>query len=81
MTLATPEAASSLSPQSDMRGGVVAALVCYSFWGILPILFRLLDGVPAKQAFAGHHQVDAAAFDFLGFLGVHRCGGGQFTVD
>ena len=29
----------------DARRGVVAALLAYSMWGFLPILFRLLDGV------------------------------------
>lgn len=48
----TPAASSPRSPHADMRGGVIAALAAYSLWGFLPILFRLLDGVPAVMIVA-----------------------------
>jgi len=49
----TPEPAAAPIPlKTDMRGGVLAALSAYLLWGFLPILFRLLDGVPAVMIVA-----------------------------
>jgi chloramphenicol-sensitive protein RarD len=49
----TPAAAApKSSSQADLRGGVLAALAAYTLWGFLPILFRLLDGVPAVMIVA-----------------------------
>jgi chloramphenicol-sensitive protein RarD len=35
-----------------MQGGLLAGLVAYVFWGFLPIVFKLLDGVPSATIVA-----------------------------
>lgn len=43
----------SLTPaQHTLRGGLVAGLAAYLLWGFLPIVFKLLDGVPSATIVA-----------------------------
>jgi chloramphenicol-sensitive protein RarD len=44
---ATPEAVVVPPGGTDDRAGIAAALGAYILWGFLPILFRMLDGVPS----------------------------------
>ena len=36
-------AASAAAPADNDRSGLIAGLVCYSLWGLLPLLFGLLE--------------------------------------
>lgn len=44
---ATPKAGSPGPKQTSVNDGIWAALGAYGLWGFLPILFRLLEGVPS----------------------------------
>lgn len=37
--------APSVADRRDVRSGVIAAVATYGLWGVLPLFFRLLDGV------------------------------------
>ncbi|MBX9886065.1 MAG: EamA family transporter RarD [Novosphingobium sp.] len=41
-----------MTASSSRHNGVVAAIATYSFWGVMPIYFKLLGGVPAPELLA-----------------------------
>lgn len=43
---------SPASAEKTLRGGLGAGLAAYALWGFLPILFKLLDGVPSATIVA-----------------------------
>ncbi|MHB1109183.1 MAG: EamA family transporter RarD [Devosia sp.] len=43
---------SPASAEKTSRGGLIAGLAAYALWGFLPILFKLLDGVPSATIVA-----------------------------
>jgi chloramphenicol-sensitive protein RarD len=56
-----------------VRGGVLFALCAYLLWGLLPIYWKLLAAVPAREII-GHRVVWAALF-MAAILAVRRRGG------
>lgn len=45
----------SINPNDNngsIREGLVAALMAYLFWGVFPIYFKIIDGVPSEEVFA-----------------------------
>ena len=38
-----------MSQASQNRSGAIAAIATYTFWGVMPIYFKLLDTVPAPE--------------------------------
>ena len=41
--------------QDRTKTGLLSALVTYSFWGVLPVYFKIVDAVPSMEVFA--HRV------------------------
>ncbi len=50
--------------RDDARDGVVAGLVAYSLWGVLPVYFKILGSVPAAEVML-HRIVWAVPFGAL----------------
>jgi chloramphenicol-sensitive protein RarD len=44
--------ARAMTASSSRHNGAVAAIATYSFWGVMPIYFKLLGGVPAPELLA-----------------------------
>jgi chloramphenicol-sensitive protein RarD len=41
--------------QDHTKTGLLSALVAYSFWGVMPVYFKIVDAVPSMEVFA--HRV------------------------
>lgn len=50
--MASITTASAAEPGKTEQGGLIAGLAAYLLWGFLPLLFKLLDGVPAATIVA-----------------------------
>lgn len=50
--MASNSSVSSTESETTLRNGLIAGVGAYSLWGFLPLLFRLLDGVPAPTIVA-----------------------------
>ncbi len=46
------------------KTGLLAALAAYSFWGVLPIYFKIVDTVPSLEVFA-HRVLWSVPFGFI----------------
>lgn len=58
---------------ADLRGGVVAGLIAYSLWGVLPVYFKLIEAVPTMEVLM-HRIVWAVPFGALIILARRQWG-------
>ena len=53
-----------------MRKGIICAVGAYLIWGLVPIYWKLLDGIPATQLIA--HRFVWSSFALFGFILLRR---------